>query len=199
MNPVLEAIWSMRAVRSFKPDPVEDEKMRLVLEAATKAASGGNVQPWAFVVIRDREKKLEVQKLVSTEWHRMIDEDVAKMRGKKKLMYESAGVLVDNTADVPALILACLDLAKTGDGELKYASIYPSVQNMMLAAWSLGLGTCLTTHGCTTDGGEQTLKRILGIPDGVKAAAMIYLGYPAGALSPPRRRPLDVMVHHERW
>ena len=189
----------MRAVRNFKPDPVEDDKVRLVLEAATKAASGGNSQPWAFIVVRGRERKLQVQKVISREWHKEMDVEIEGMPPKRRRMYQSAANLVDHTADVPVIILACLDLTKSGRDELKYASIYPSVQNLMTAAWSLGLGTCLTTHGCSPEHGENEVKEILSIPEHIKVAALVYLGYPEGALSPPKRRALAAFVHNEGW
>jgi len=83
-----------------------------------------------------------------------------------------------NSEKVPALVYCCLDLNRIGRGEeVRYASIYPAVQNLMLAAHAFGLGTCLTIHGSKPTRGEPEVKKILGIPENIKIACLVYMGY----------------------
>jgi nitroreductase len=199
-NPTLQTIETMRSIRDFKPDPVEDDKVRTVLQAAVMAPSSGNTQPWEFVVIREKGKKRLVGNVISSRWHRVMDSYIATLPSEERRIYESATQLVDHTSDVPAVILACLDLNRASRSEeARYASIYPAVQNLMLAAWSVGLGSCITTHGCSVPRGEIEVKELLGIPKRIKIAALIYLGYPARPHRPPTRTGLERVVHYDAW
>ena len=190
----------MRSVRDFKPDAVEEAKLRAVLEAAIRAPSSGNTQPWAFVVVREKEKKRLVANVISERWHELMDSRIAKMPPDSRRIYERATRLVDSTPSVPVIVLACIELEKASRSEeARYASIYPAVQNMMLAAWSLGLGSCITTHASSPPRGEEEVKRILGIPKQVKIACLVYLGYPARRLSPPVRPGVEKFVHYDAW
>jgi nitroreductase len=115
-------------------------------------------------------------------------------------VYDEATEMLRNTEKVPAIICCCVDLTRVGKSEeVRYASIYPAVQNLMLAAHGLGLATCLTVHGSTPTRGEPEVKKILGIPDHVKVACLVYLGYPAVRLGRPKRKPIEKFVHHDRW
>lgn len=199
-NPTIRTIKSMRSVRDFRPDPVEEYKVRAVLEAAVMAPSASNSQPWEFVLLRDGAKKRLVGELVSARWHELMDSRIRTMPPETRRIYEGATELVDNTSAVPLVVLACLDLNKASKSEeARYASIYPAVENLMLAAWSLGLGTCITTHGCSVPRGETQVKETLGIPAHIKIAAMIYLGYPARAHRPPKRIGVEKVVHRDGW
>ncbi len=199
-NPTLLTIETMRSVRDFRPDPVEDEKIGRILRAAVMAPSSGNSQPWEFVVVRDQDKKRLVGRVVSERWHRAMDSRIARMPPESKRIFEGASRLVDHTSSVPVVILACLDLDRASRSEeARYASIYPAVQNLMLAAWSLGLASCITTHACSPSRGEGEVKGILGMPKNVKVAAFIYLGYPARKLGPPIRAGLERVVHYDGW
>ena len=199
-NPTIRTMETMRAIRDFKQDRVEDAKLREIFEAAVMAPSSSNSQPWEFVVVRDPEKKAAVGAIISEKWHKLMDPNMESLPPDRRRLYEEVARLADNTAKVPVLVLACIDLNRASKSEeARYASIYPAVQNLMLAAWSLGLGTCLTTHGCSPEHGENEVKEILSIPEHIKVAALVYLGYPEGALSPPKRRALGAFVHNEGW
>ena len=199
-NPTLLTIETMRSIRDFKPDPVEDVKVRTVLEAAVMAPSSGNSQPWEFVVIREEEKKRLVGNVIGNRWHKLMDSYINTLPPEQRRIYESATELVDRTSSVPVVILACLDLDRASRSEeARYASIYPAVQNLMLAAWSLGLGSCITTHACSVARGETEVKQILGIPKAIKIAALIYLGYPAKPHRPPTRKAVERVVHYDGW
>src|SRR5438309_11602638 len=115
-------------------------------------------------------------------------------------VYDEATEMLRNTEKVPVIIYCCVDLNRVGKSEeVKYASIYPAVQNLMLAAHALGFATCLTVHGSTPTRGEPEVKKIIGIPDHVKIACLVYLGYPAVQLSSPKRKSIEKFVHYDRW
>jgi nitroreductase len=196
---VLEGISSLRSVRKFKPDPIPDDKLRIILESASKAASGSNTQPWEFVVVRDAKMKARLKEPMLRTWLERLAGG-SGMSQRMRDVYDEATQMLRNTEKVPVIVYCCLDLDRVGKSEeVRYASIYPAVQNLMLAAHALGLATCLTAHGSTPARGEPEVKKILGVPDQVKIACLVYLGYPAGRLGPPKRRPLEKFTHYDHW
>ena len=196
---VLEGISSLRSVRKFKPDPVAEDKVRIILESASKAASGSNTQPWEFVVVRDAKVKARLKEPMLRTWLERLAGSPG-MSPRTRDAYDEATDMLRNTEKVPVIIYCCVDLTKVGKSEeVKYASIYPAVQNLMLAAQALGLVTCLTVHGSTPTRGEPEVRNILGIPNDVKIACLVYLGYPAIRLGPPKRKPIEKVVHYDRW
>ncbi len=196
---VLEGINSLRSVRNFKPDPVPDGAITTILEASSRAASGSNTQPWEFIVVRDPKIKSRLREPMLKTWLERM-RGIPGMSSMMKDVYDDATEMLRNTEKVPVLVYCCLDLNRVSKSEeVRYASIYPAVQNLMLAAHALGLGTCLTVHGSTTTRGEAEVKEILGVPDHVKIACLIYLGYPAVKLGPPKRKPIKNFVHYDGW
>jgi nitroreductase len=196
---VLEGISSLRSVRKFKPDPISEDKLRILLESASKAASGSNTQPWEFVVVRDAKMKARLKEPMLRTWLERLSGG-SGMSQRMREVYDEATEMLRNTEKVPVIIYCCLDLDRVGKSEeVRYASIYPAVQNLMLAAHALGLATCLTAHGSTPARGEPEVKKILGVPDQVKIACLVYVGYPAVRLGPPKRRPLEKFTHYEHW
>lgn len=198
---IFQTIHTLRSVRSFKTDEVEREKLDQILEAATKAPSGGNFQPWHFIVVRDPKVKARIKEPILEAWRRVMKSPYwQRIPPASRPVYDEATSLVENTEKVPVLLFACIDLTKVSTtDESKYASIYPAAQNLMLAAHALGLGTCLTTHGSAPTRGEKEVKQILGVPESVKVACMIYLGYPSKKLGPPSRLPAKERAHYDRW
>lgn len=195
---LFEAIDTLRAMRRLKPDPVPDELIQQVLEAATKAGSGGNRQPWAFLVIRDPELRQALGGYYRRAWEEIYG-PMAASRAVDDRVFQSASHLAQHMGDAPVLILVCrqpytvdprLDVTSHG------ASIYPAVQNLMLAARALGLGTTLTTIAKLYD---QDIKALLGIPAAVEIAALLPLGYPEGRFGPTRRKPVSEVAFADRW
>ncbi len=196
---LVKGINTLRSVRKFKPDPIPENALSTILEAASKAASGSNTQPWEFVIVRDVKLKERVKEPMLKTWLQRIS-TIPGMSGRMKDVYDEATEMLRNTEKVPILVYCCLDLNRVSKSEeVRYASIYPAVQNLMLAAHALGLGTCLTVHGSTPTRGEPEVKKILRVPDHVKIACLIYLGYPDFKLGPPKRKPIDKFVHHDGW
>jgi len=195
---LLEGINSLRSIREFKLNPIPKEVLDKILEAATKAASGSNTQPWEFIVIQDPNVKARLKGPMLETWMKRLA--ASNMSSRMRKVYDDATEMLRNTEKVPAIVYCCFDRNKSSKSEeVQYASILPSVQNLMLAAHALGLGTCLTVHGSTSTRGEPEVKKILGVPDHVKIACLVYLGYPTREYGPPRRRPLKNYVHYDAW
>jgi len=196
---LLHGINSLRSVRKFRADPVPDEVIHAILKSATRAASGSNTQPWEFVIVRDVKVKARLTEPMLRTWLDRLGSG-PRMTGRMKEVYDDATEMLRDTEKVPAIIYCCMDLNRVSKSEeVRYASILPAVQNLMLAAHAMGLGTCLTVHGSTPTRGEPEVKGILGIPDHVKIACLVYLGYPAVKLGPPKRKPLEQFTHYDGW
>ena len=190
---LFEAIYSQRAIRRLKPDPVPDDLIHKLIESATKAPSGGNSQPWAFIVIRDSATKEKLGEWYLDAWNRTygaIPEDQRAQVPGMARVYRAADHLAHHLSEVPVLILAC------ARGASQYGSLFPAVQNLLLAARGLGLGASLTT---LHTGHEKDVKELLGIPETVETVALIPVGYPIGKYGPTTRRPVEEIMHLERW
>lgn len=174
--------------------PVSDAALHTILEAATKGASGGNSQRARWMVVTDPELRRQVG-----EVYRRCAADVLRgyqERGgadqQVQLMLRSSRHLAEHMGEAPALVVACCK----GPAARFASSVYPGVQNLMLAARALGLGTTLTTiHLCD----EPAVKRILGIPDDVATYCVIPVGYPLGRWGEAPRRPVREVAFRDRW
>jgi len=195
---LFEAIGTLRAMRRLKPDPVSDEALRTILDAAIKAPSGGNRQPWNFLVIRDPDTKRKLAEHYLHGWDRLYGpfREFALADAGTARTYRSAEHLAHHLAEVPVLILATVQREAIAPGSPPGASIYPAVQNLMLAARALGLGTTLTTLHRER---EAEVKELLGIPEGVDTMALVPVGWPEGKFGPPSRLPVEQVTYWERW
>ena len=190
---LFEAIDTQRAIRYFKPDRVPEELITRLLQAAIKGPSGGIRQGWGFIVIRDPEIRSKIGDLYRTGSDFEIRPD---MTAQEKRVYTAAQHLEDHMDEVPVLILACIQ-ANPG-GTISAGSIFPSVQNILLAARGLGLGSALTTRQTRF---ETEIKEMLGIPKDVATVALLPIGFPAegSRYGPTRRRPLQEVAFVDRW
>jgi len=204
---------TQRALRRFRSDPVPDDVLRRVLDAATRAPSARGAEPWFFVVVRDARTRAAIGERYRTAWDAGAqftaatdaDRDVRERPHYARMM-RAAGDLAARFADAPVVIACCLDHRQLGpiagpDLELRspvaaYASIFPAVQNLLLAARALGLGTTLTT---LHRGFEPDLKTLLGVPDEVEIVALVPLGYPRDCFGPTRRKPVEEVAFVDRW
>ena len=192
---LFEAMYTQRALRYLKPDPIPDELIKKVLDAGIRAPSGGNAQPWAFIVIKDpdtRRKIWEYYQKVPRPSH-------GENTRSEKQAAESAAHLTDHLHEAPVFILACLHHDGSPSNISRGASIYPAVQNMLLAARGLGLGSVLTTR--QRRGFEGQIKEMLGIPENVETAALLPLGFPQDGYryGPTTRLPVEEVTFSERW
>ncbi len=195
---LFEAIGTLRAMRRLKPDPVSDEELWTILDAAIKAPSGGNRQPWNFVVIRDQETKAKIAEYYLDAWNGSYGRlrDSAQADPAAARTYRSADHLAHHLADTPVLILVTVHRSGIAPMSPAGASIYPAVQNLMLAARALGLGCTITTLHREH---EAEVKALLGIPDDVETMALIPVGRPLGHFGPPPRRPVEEVTYWDRW
>ncbi|MCL4242926.1 MAG: nitroreductase family protein [Dehalococcoidia bacterium] len=196
-----EVIGTQRAMRRLKPDPVPEEYIRKIIWAATRAPSGGNRQGWRWLVITDPENKKKIQGWYHEGWSKMTASGYgagANLPEAERLSNErvmkSATYLAEHMHEVPVLILAC---SLTGNGDITSgSSIYPAVQNLMLAARALGLGTALTT---VHRGWQKEIRELFGIPESVETAALIPLGWPKGKFGSGFRKPVEDVTYWEKW
>jgi nitroreductase len=192
-----DAIHGQRAIRRFSTDPVPQEAVERVLAAAARAPSGGNRQQWAFVVIRDDALKRTIGEWYLDGWNVTYASDPTRPHNAT---YVSAETLAHNLAATPVLILACINRAQSsGPASLAAgASIYPAVQNLMLEAEDLGLGTVITTFHMRH---EDEVKALLGIPESVQTAALLPMGYPADGehFGGSKRNAVAAFTHYDRW
>jgi nitroreductase len=200
---LFDAMSTQRAMRRLKPDPVPDSVIRQLLDLAICAPSGGNRQGWSFVVVRDPATRARLGELYREAWGELIklpyyaDASKAPPDSPAGRMLASARHLSEHLGEAPVLILACIVVdAGTRPNLTTGASVYPAVQNLMLAARALGIGSCLTTIHRFRD---PQVKALLGIPADVETAALIPLGYPRGKFGPPPRRPVTEVAYSDRW
>ena len=194
---ILEAIYTQRAIRRLKTDPVPEDVVLKLIEAATKAPSGANTQPWRFVVIRDVELKRQVGQYYMESWYAAYGNRKAASRLQSRVR-SSAAHLAEHMHEAPILVVACIEHGGGPSTLSRGSSIYPAVQNLLLAARAYGLGSVLTTLHRRY---EEEIKGLLGIPANVETAALLPIGYPAEdpAYGPTRRLPTWEVVHWDRW
>jgi nitroreductase len=190
-----EAIFSLRAIRRVKPDPIPEEDLRDMLLAATRAPSGGNGQPWHFLVIRDAEQRAKFGELYREAWWaKRADQGIHGPEDIDRSNYPmgSAMKLADEIAEAPVIVLVC----STEQGAGAMGSVIPAVQNLLLAGRALGIGGTITTLHTVVD---ERVKAMLEIPSAAQIVYCVPLGYPKGKFGEVTRKPLDEVVSGERW
>jgi nitroreductase len=202
MDDVFEIMSTTRSMRRLKPDPVPDELIEKILHAGLGAANGGNTQKWRFMVIKDPAKKKAVQ-----EWYKKAFDEVVGPRyassapppgsdaAKYKRQHGAVEYLTDHFHEAPVWIVACLEDGPN-PGRSAGASIYPAVQNMLLAIRALGLGSTLTTRHLQF---EKETEAALGLPPGVHSYAILPIGYPMGKFGPTGRGKMSEFVYGDKY
>jgi nitroreductase len=218
---LFEAIYTARSIRRLKPDPIPEDLIDNILDTAIRAPSAGNAQNWAFVVVRDPALRRGLGMI-----YRKASDIAAAMyaaRGRPPHLSErqfarmlgAGGHLWEHIGEAPVLLIPCQhsplvpprealppDLAGHYDDELAYvdrirgASIYPAVQNIILACRALGLGTTITTNHIRC---EDEVKALIGIPPQVATFALMPIGWPLDPFGPLTRRPLAEVAHADHW
>jgi nitroreductase len=201
---IFEIMHTTRTMRRLKPDPVPDALVRKILEAGICAANGGNTQRWRFIVLKDPA----IKKAVQLVYKRAFDEVVGPRYAtsapppgitaeRYRRQHAAVEYLTDHYHEAPVWIVACIE--STGSApptRWEGASIYPAVQNMLLAARALGLGSTLTTRHLLY---EKDAEAALGLPPGVHSYAILPIGYPMGNFGPVGRGALADFVYEDRW
>ncbi|WP_235689949.1 nitroreductase family protein [Mycolicibacterium gadium] len=199
-----EAMRTQRAIRRIKPDPVDDALLLHILELAMKAPTGSNAQNWEFIVVKDRDVVAKLGRLNRTAiklggalYKRALGGrmDDKMLRNEKAVRWQA-----DHFDEIPVVIVACLKgvvppwppVAVTS----AYGSIYPAVQNLLLAARAAGLGAALITIPLWS---KFLARRVLGLPWNVTPCAVIPMGWPIGKYGPTTRRPVGELVSLDRF
>jgi nitroreductase len=209
---IYEAMSTLRAVRRLKPDVIAGEVLHRVLEAATWAPTGGNVQPWRAVVVKDAAKKDVLGKLYLERWleyvafhRRAIADALDDVKDKADRMLAAGDYLANHFAEAPVIVVFCfnpkgmtltdakLDRVSVVGG----ASVYTAVENLLLACRAEGLGCTLTTLLCEV---EPEVKKLLSIPDDWYTACAVPIGWPKlrghGSIT---RRPVEKLAFLDEW
>ncbi|WP_051063255.1 nitroreductase family protein [Ilumatobacter nonamiensis] len=192
MAELYDVMSTLRAVRKLRPDPIPDDVLERVLQAACWAPTGGNTQPWRVVVVTEPDTKRALQDIYAPEWERyavaflkmMADRPADELASWERVA-AAGDHLAANLHQVPAILMFCANPAMMAITDAKLdrvsmvggGSVYPAVQNAMLACVQEGLGCTLTTLHCTH---EDEVKAVLGIPDGWATVGMVPIGYPVG-------------------
>lgn len=204
---LLDAMSTLRAVRKLRPDPIPEDVLRRVFEAATWAPTGGNHQGWRIIAVRDPAKRARLQQLYKPHWDAYApkyEEHMRSMppaeRDKSARALVAATYLADHLHEAPVIAVFCFNpdrmtITDAGLGRPSVVgggSVYPAVQNLLLACRNEGLGCVLTTLLCIE---EAHVRPLLGIPEGWYTCAFVPIGYPVGkGHGSISRRPLNDMV-----
>ena len=202
--PLEEAMRTQRAIRRLKPDPVDDALVLHLIELALKAPTGSNAQNWEFIIVKDPAVKARLARLNRLAWslYGGIGRRLAQRSGNRKVarMIDAVQWQADHFEEIPVLVVACLKgfippwppAAASG----AYGSIFPSVQNLLLAARAAGLGAALITLPLWS---KFLAQRALALPWNVSPCAVIPLGWPKGKYGPTTRRPVEQVVSLDRY
>lgn len=190
----LDLVLKRRSIRRYKPDPIPEDKIRYVLEAARQAPSWANQQCWKYIVVTDEDLK---RKIVGS----MLPPPPPTMfppSWDRSLLPPFEPRPRDWAAQAPVLIVGCADPSKSGRKEGKdyyLVDMGISMEHLILAATEQGLGTCWIGGGFN----EATVKEVLGIPEEIRVVALTPLGYPDEQPSPRPRRKFEEIVCYNGW
>jgi nitroreductase len=207
-----EAMSTLRAVRRLKPDPVPEDVLHRVLQAAAWAPTGGNVQPFRIVVVRDRDRLERLGALYAAGWAAysaghmdQLADAPENVRATNAKMLDAGDHLAAHFSELPALLVFCFNPKNMAITDARLdrisvvggASVYTAVQNALLACRAEGLGCVLTTLLCAE---EPAVRALLEIPEPWGTAAAVPIGYPVlGGHGPISRRPVEKLAFLDRW
>jgi nitroreductase len=198
---IWETMSTARSIRRFTDEPVDDATLARCLDAARQAPSGANAQRWRFVVLRSPESRAAVGRAAAEAlaviepvygMSRPEPDDDSRQARDNRATYE----LHDRAGEFTSVLFAQMHFP-TASELLLGGSIYPAMQNFLLAARAQGLGACMTSWA--SYGGEPILREAVGVPDDHLLAGHVVVGWPSGRFGPVRRRPLAKAVNLDRW
>lgn len=195
MTDIFEVIRSQRACRNFSDAPVDDDIVARLLDAATHAPSAENRQPWVFLVVRDATTRGRLHDLSEQVWEQGGRAYSATRLSSRLLADVEHGIAEGGYRAAPIVVVVAADTTRAHPATIP-ASIFPAVQNLLLAAHAAGLGSALTT---LTTGSASDLAGLLGLPDHVVAQAVVPLGHPAKPLGAPKREPFAEHTYRNRF
>jgi nitroreductase len=200
--PLSEAMETQRAIRRLKPDPVDDEIILRLIELAIKAPTGSNAQSWEFIIVRDPKVKKGLARLNRQVWglYGRMGRRVTRDNPKRRGILDAVQWQADHFEEIPVIVVACLKGRYIPFLHIStttyFGSIFPSVQNLLLAARAVNLGAALTTIPLWN---LISVRRILGLPWNVTPCAVIPLGWPLGHYGPTTRKAVREVVSFDRF
>lgn len=190
-----DVVLNQRACRSYLPEAVPDDDLAAMVEAATHAPSAENRQPWVFVVVTDTSVRSAIGDLTADIWRR-AGRAHSQQQLARGFFAEVDEFLSSGYGAAPALIVIGAE-GRDGDSDaLLAASIFPAIQNLLLAAAALGYGSSVTTLAALA---PEALRALVGWPHHVRPFAVVPVGRPARRLGPPRRKPVPAVAHRNRF
>lgn len=200
--PLSEAMETQRAIRRLKADPVDDELVLRLIELAIRAPTGSNAQNWEFIVVRDPKVKKELARLnrKALRLGRSIERWMARDNPRSRKILNAVQWQADHFEEVPVMVIACLKglyIPFLHISAISYfGSIFPAVQNLLLAARAVNLGAALTTIPLWN---LISVRRVLSLPWNVTPCAVIPLGWPLGHYGPTTRKAVQEVVSIDRF
>ncbi|MDH3705424.1 MAG: nitroreductase family protein [Acidimicrobiia bacterium] len=189
-----ELASTLRACRTFTDQAVGDDELSRILDAATRAPSAENAQPWHFVVVRDADRRRRIAALMGGLWDRF-----GREHSRSRLSDDVFAAVDDGfgggLVTAPVLVVVCGDTEQSRP-EVLPSSVYPAVQNLLLAAHAQGLGSVLTTIAAVD---PVALRELIEAPESIVPMAVVPIGHPARALGPSRREPLATKTSLDRY
>jgi nitroreductase len=203
---LFEVMYNCRAMRRLKPDPVPEALLTRLIEAGNQAPSGSNRQGARWIVVQDSEQKSKLAALNK----KAVDAYVGPQSGrpselphqsteKRQRMLQAVLWQAEHLAEIPALIIACHQFdapVSAGEAARAAGSVWPGIQNLLLAARALGLGAAPTTLGLVD---RDAAKEVLQLPPDMEAFCLIPVGYPMGNFGPVSRQPVAEILRWDRW
>ena len=200
--PLSEAMDTQRAIRRLKTDPVDDEVILRLIELALRAPTGSNAQSWEFIVVRDPKIKKALARLNRQVWrlYARIGRWATRHDVKRRRLLGAVQWQADHLEEAPVIVVACLRGTYIPFFHIStatyFGSIFPAVQNLLLAARAVNLGATLTTIPLWN---LFSMRRILGLPWNITPCAVIPLGWPLGRYGPTTRKPVHEVVSFDRF
>jgi nitroreductase len=189
-----EVAARQRAYRHYTDEPVDDATVERLIEAAVRAPNAENRQPWEFVVVRDAAARAQIAELMTKAWEGG-GRKYSEARLSETVLADVDAAMRGGFGRAPVFIVVCADLDRVHEQALG-SSIFPAVQNLLLAATALGLGSALTTIATVF---ARELAALLALPDRVRAVAVVPIGHPAKTLGPSNREPAPTHMHRDRY
>ncbi|NLF12112.1 MAG: hypothetical protein GX597_10025 [Anaerolineaceae bacterium] len=205
---VIKVIQDRRSIRQYTRDPVSEEHLEMILEAARQAPSGENAQPWRFVIVKDEATRKRLGAIAGGGSGRRFTAEFVTQKmqerfenledeAKKKAIFDklTSGQVSAFLAEAPVSIVVC---GRKDVWDLPYDTS-AAIENMLLMVTALGLGACWVIAPCIDIRDEERLKDLLGVPEGVKVVSIISVGHPTRPHRPRPRLPLEELVYKEKW
>ena len=203
---IFEVMYSCRAMRRLDTREVPEEMLVKLIEAANQAPSGSNMQNGRWIVVRDTETKQKLADMNRASVEAYLAPQIEnpgslphQNEGKRRRMIDAVVWQMDHMHETPAIVIACMEFGEKVTADIAAragGSIWPGVQNLLLAARALGLGAAPTTLGLTN---PKAVAEVLNLPESMAAFCLIPVGYPTGKFGSVTRKPVDEIMRFDQW